>query len=88
MKIRKGFVVRKVGDSYVAAPVGEESQRTRAMILLNETGAWLFKFFEDEHTEDECAAALSIEYEVDLQTAKSDVLAFLQVLRNKGMLEE
>lgn len=88
MKICKGFVVRKVGDAYVAAPVGEESQRTRAMILLNETGAWLFNFFENEHTEEECAVALSTEYEVDLQTAKKDVAAFLEALKNKGMMEE
>ena len=88
MKIKQGFVMRKVGDSFVAAPVGEESARTRAMIVLNETGAWLWNFFSADHTEEECAIALAEEYEIDVETAKRDAHAFLQAFRNRGMLEE
>ena len=88
MKIKKAFVIRKVGDSYVAAPVGEESKSVHAMVVLNETGAWLWEFFKNEHTEEDCAQVLVEEYDIDFQTAKRDVSAFLQALRNRGMLEE
>ena len=42
MKIKQGFVVRKVGDSHVVVPVGELSKTFHGMINLNETGAFLW----------------------------------------------
>ena len=41
MKIKKGFVVRKVGGECVAVPVGEMSKNFHGMINLNGTGAIL-----------------------------------------------
>ena len=45
MKIKKGFVVRKVGNEHVVVPVGELSKTFHGMINLNETGAFLWNFF-------------------------------------------
>ena len=41
MKIKKGFVLRKVGGESVVVPVGEMSKQFHGMINLNETGAFL-----------------------------------------------
>ena len=64
MKIKKGFVVRKVGGDTVAVPVGEMSKKFRGMINLNVTGAFLWNFYTSEHTVDEGVAALTAEYDV------------------------
>ena len=45
MKIKNGFVVRKVGGESVVVPVGEMSKEFHGMINLNETGAFLWEFF-------------------------------------------
>ena len=87
MKMKSGFTVLKVAGDYVAAPVGAESKRTRAMIMLNETSAWLWNFFKEDHTAEEAATAICAEYEVDFETAKRDVDKFLQIFSEKGLLE-
>ena len=43
MKIKSGFIVRKIANQYMAVPVGERSQELHGMIGLNETGAFLWK---------------------------------------------
>ncbi len=87
MKIKKGFVVRSVGGENIAVPVGERVKDFRGMIKLNETGDFLWKFFVEEHTEDEAVKALCAEYEVEEDTAKNDVDTFMDNLINNGFAE-
>ena len=87
MKIKKGFVIRKVGDAHVVVPVGELSKTFHGMINLNETGAFLWKFFTVEHTVDEAVAALCAEYEVDEERARIDAEKFAEVLTKNSFIE-
>ena len=87
MKIKQGFVVRKVGDSHVVVPVGELSKTFHGMINLNETGAFLWNFFSQEHTIDEGVTALCSEYDVDADRARADVEKFAQILTNNAFIE-
>ena len=50
MKIKKGFVLRVVGGENVVVPVGEMSKVFHGMINLNDTGAFMWKFFSEEHS--------------------------------------
>ena len=43
MKIKDGFILRKVADSYIAVATGEESVNFNAMVTTNETGAFLWE---------------------------------------------
>ena len=87
MKIKKGFVMREVGGANVVVPVGEMSKAFHGMINLNETGAFLWKFFSEEHTIDEGVAALLGEYEVDDATAREEVEKFLETIKTYGFAE-
>ena len=87
MKIKNGFVVREVGGENVVVPVGEMSKVFHGMINLNETGAFLWKFFSEEHTVAEGVAALLAEYEVDEATACADVEKFAETIKNHGFVE-
>ena len=87
MKIKKGFVVRKVGDAHVVVPVGELSKTFHGMINLNETGAFLWNFFTEEHTVEEAVEALRGEYEVDVEIATADVNKFAEILLKNGFAE-
>lgn len=84
MKIKAGFVVRKVGGECVVVPVGEMSKNFHGMINLNETGAFLWNFFTEEHTVDEGVAALLAEYEVEEEIARADVQAFVNTIEENG----
>ncbi|MBQ8685222.1 MAG: PqqD family protein [Clostridia bacterium] len=87
MKIKKGFVLRKVGGESVVVPVGEMSKQFHGMINLNETGAFLWTFFSAEHTVDEGVAALLAEYDVDEQLARADVEQFVKTIVANGFAE-
>lgn len=87
MKIKKGFVIRKVGDAHVVVPVGELSKTFHGMINLNETGAFLWNFFTAEHTVDEGVAALCAEYDVEEERARLDVEKFADILRKNAFVE-
>ncbi len=87
MKIKAGFVVRSVGGENVVVPVGEMSKKFHGMINLNETGAFLWRFFSQEHTVDEGVNALLAEYEVEEEIARADVVNFVETIEKNGFAE-
>lgn len=87
MKIKKGFVLRNVGGESVVVPVGEMSKAFHGMINLNETGAFLWEFFTEEHTVEEGIAALLAEYEATEDIVRKDVEAFVQTITANGFAE-
>lgn len=87
MKIKKGFVLRVVGGENVVVPVGEMSKTFHGMINLNETGAFMWKFFSEEHTLEEGVSALLSEYEVEENVARADVGKFMNTVMKNGFAE-
>lgn len=82
MKIKKGLILRSVGGENVVVPVGEMSKKFHGMISLNETGAFLWNFFMEEHTLEEGVAALLAEYDVAEELARKDVEKFMEMIAN------
>ena len=87
MKIKKGFIIRKVGDENIVVPVGEASKNFHGMVKLNESGAFLWKFFTENHTEEEAVDALLSEYDVEKDGAARDVKGFVEVLTKNSFAE-
>lgn len=87
MKIADGFVRRTVGDSYMVVPVGTRTRDVPGVIALSESGALLWEKLEQGATEDELVEALLAEYEVEREQAEADVKAFVDELRDKGIIE-
>ena len=88
MKIKSGFIVRKIADQHMAVPVGERSQELHGMIGLNETGAFLWKLLEEDQTEASLTEALTKEYEVSDQQARDSAARFLSLLKDEGVLAD
>ncbi|MGM9978913.1 MAG: PqqD family protein [Clostridium sp.] len=86
MKIKDGFVVREILDSYMAVPVGERTREVHGVIALNETGAFLWRMLEEDTSEDKLIASMVKEYEITEKTAKDDIKEYLSFLREKGWL--
>lgn len=81
MKIKDGYIVRKIGSKFYAISVSQVSAGG-GMIALNETGAFIWDLMKEETDADKVAAALAERYEIDFDTAKKDTEAFV------GMLSE
>ncbi len=84
MKIKKGFILRVVGGESVVVPVGEAAKNFHGMINLNETGAFLWRFFAEEHTEAEAVQALCAEYDATPEQVEGDVARFVEILKKNG----
>jgi len=87
MKIKEGFLLRKVADYSVVVAVDEATKHFNGIINLNETGAFLWKLLETDTTKEALYASLLAEYDVDEPTAKSAVDGFLEKLEKANLLE-
>ena len=87
MKIREGFLLRRIAGQTVVLPAGDVLD-LNIMISLNETGAFLWEHLQHETEEAALTAALLAEYAVDEATAAASVAAFLGKLRHRGFLSE
>ena len=89
IKLKDGFVVQKVGASYLAVAVGERADNFNALIRMNETGAFLWNCLaKGEKSEEELLAALLGEYDVAEDVARTDVARFVEQLKKGGLVEE
>ena len=88
MRIKKGFVLEKVGDSYLACATGKLASTFAGFVRMNETGAFLWRELDKEDmSESELSARLVAEYEIDDKLAANDVAAFLKKLSEHGIIE-
>lgn len=88
MKIKDNFLLKEIAGNYMVVPVGNELVDMNCMITLNESGAFLWKSLSEETTREEVLEAMLKEYDVDKETALSDIDEFIEGLRNMGALDE
>lgn len=87
MKIKKGFITKKVAGDVIVIPAEQALVDFKAVITLNETGAYLWKLLEEEQTKESLVENMCREYEADKELISADVDEFLKVLEDKGLLD-
>lgn len=87
MKLKEGFALRQVADTWVVMPLGQASIDFNGMLTLNDTGAVLWQALEKGGDRDALADALVAEYDVTREAVLADVDAFLAKLSEAGCLE-
>lgn len=87
MRIKEGYLLRKVADSFIVLQVGGELNLQR-LITLNETGAFLWRLLEQGATREELINKTEEEYDATRERIESDVDFLLSKMRNAGLLEE
>ena len=79
LKIKKGFLLRRLGAEHMAVAIGEASKEFNGMIRLNDTGVFYWKELEKGTTAEELTAKTLERFEgVDEETAAKDVKEFLE----------
>lgn len=88
MRIKKGFVLEKVGDSYLSCAVGKLASEFSGFVRLNETGAFLWNLLtESDLTIEQMAEKMISEYDISKETAIKDIEVFAQNLAKNGIIE-
>lgn len=86
MKIKDGFILRKVGGQNVVVALGQASRSFNGIIRLNETGRFLWEQLSDEKTQEQLCSALLSEYDVTEGQARQDVSEFIDTLEKAALL--
>lgn len=88
MKTKKGFLLRSVGGRNVVVAIGKASEEFNGLITLNESGAFLWKLLQNGTTYQDLLDEMLKEYDVDEQTARDGIDAFLKIARDAELIEE
>lgn len=87
MKIKDGFILRKVPGMNLVMPTGKNVKSFNGSLMLNDTGAFIFEKLQKGSTPEETARALTQEYDVSLDTASADVQKTIASLIEAGVAE-
>lgn len=79
MKIKEGFIIKKLGIGYIVVTVGDASKNFNGVIRLNESGAFLWQSIQDgADSRKKLIQAMLDRYEdLDQETAEKDLDEFL-----------
>lgn len=88
MKIKKGFVLEKVGDSYLSCATGKLAKEFSGFVRLNETGAFIWNMLASgDMTKEDMVKKMTSEYDISEEIALNDIEAFISNLEKNGILE-
>lgn len=87
MKIRNGFILRKVPGMNLVMPTGKNVKEFNGSLMLNDTGAFIFERLQKGSTPEETVQALTQEYDVSLDIASTDVQKTIDSLIEAGVAE-
>lgn len=87
MKIKEGFVLRRVLDEAIVIATGELSKSFHGMVKLNDSGADIWEWVSEGLDEASIAKKLSEKYELPEEKATADTKAMLSQMADAGLLE-
>lgn len=79
------IVTRKTGNEYVLVPVTDNIADMNSVYTLNETGAFIWEQIDGKNNINNIIEKLTAEFDIDTDTARNDVLAFLNEM-NKYLI--
>lgn len=86
MKIKDGFMLRKVGGVNIVVAVGDASRDFNGIIRLNDVGCFLWQELNKDCSENNLVMKILNTYDVDEATAKNDVSEFINKLKGADLL--
>ena len=87
MKIKKGFVMRKMGDKTVVVATGDASAEFHGMIELNQTAADIWNWVAEGLDQNAVASNLAQKYNLESVKAKADTDKIINQMKQTGVFE-
>ena len=87
MKLRNGYLLRRVAGKNIVVSVGNDVDFT-GMLTLNDTGVFYWNMLINGTTKEEMLDAITKEYDVSEQDALTDLDEFILKLTEAKLLED
>ena len=89
MKLKENLTIRKIGDEYMMVSESGSGLDYTRVISLNKSAAYLVQEVDQkEFTKEEWISLLIDKYDVDKETAETDVQALIDKLAKEGLFDE
>lgn len=88
MKIKENYVMREVAGQAIVIAIGEESERFKGMINLNQTGREVWICLEKGLNLKQITKKIVEKYDVNQNVAEKDVESMVERLYKIGVLEK
>ncbi len=88
MKRNTDFMIRDIAGEVILVPTGVATQQFNGMITLNEVAAFIWKNLDEAESKETLVHKIMDEFEVDKETAMTDVEGFVGALYEHGLVLE
>lgn len=88
MKIVPGFELVNIAGDYMLIPVGENVDAFSGTLVLNGVSAFIIDKLRDDINKEDLVQLVLNEYDVDRETAQTDVEEMIGELINMGVIYE
>ena len=79
---KEQFAARKVGEELVLVPLKNNIAQMTEMFTLNPVAAFIWENINDQTTEVDLVQNIVEEFDVDIQTAKEDLMQFVSEINS------
>ena len=86
MIIKKELMKRQIAGETFLVPLGKMVHDTNGLFFLTEVGTFIWDLLPQAENEEQILDAVLAEYEVDPETARADIAAFVGKLRTMDIL--
>ena len=87
MEIKKDFVLREVGGTYVIVATGPTSKNFKKIVTLNESGAFIFRKLKENFSINDVKAAVLEEYDINDVQVDKDINQFINTLKENNIVD-
>ena len=88
MKIKEGFIKRKIVGKWVVVPTEKLSKEYNGIIELNDTANEIWEGLEKGLSPTEIANAIVDDFDVTFEKALEDINTMIEKMAEKGILEK
>ena len=86
MKINEGFVLTSVAGSDLIVATGNATKILNGYITINQTARVMWDLLEKGCSQEDIVNAILEKYDVEKEIAERDVAAFVEKLKNAGVI--
>ena len=88
MKLKDGFILRKIPGMNLIIPAGENIKTFKGARMLNDTAAFVYERLQAGAKKEEIAEQMTQEYDVTLKKAQEGIEKAFALLAEGGVAEQ
>ena len=86
MKLKPDFQIVQMVNDYMLVPTGDQIDSFNGTVILNEVSAFLLNQLKEDLEKEDLVERLVMEFDVESATAREDVEAAVEKMKQIGIL--